>query len=66
MEINLGILLTLLLIVVPFWKICEKAGYSGWLSLLVMLPLINIGFLFFLAFSDWPRDRTKPTDFGGQ
>ncbi len=57
MEINLGILLTLLLIVVPFWKICEKAGYSGWLSLLVMIPLINIGFLFFLAFSDWPRDR---------
>lgn len=60
MEINLGILLTLLLIVVPFWKICEKAGYSGWLSLLVMLPLINIGFLFFLAFADWPRDRDNP------
>ena len=65
MEINLGILLTLLLIVVPFWKICEKAGYSGWLSLLVMLPLINIGFLFFLAFSDWPRDRRDPGDIGG-
>ncbi|MBB3048746.1 heme/copper-type cytochrome/quinol oxidase subunit 4 [Litorivivens lipolytica] len=57
MEINLGFLLALLLIVVPFWKICEKAGYSGWLSLLVMLPLINIGFLFFLAFADWPRDK---------
>ncbi|WP_372748643.1 hypothetical protein [Litorivivens sp.] len=60
MEINLGILLTLLLIVVPFWKICEKAGYSGWLSLLLLIPLVNIGFLFFLAFSDWPRDRGNP------
>lgn len=60
MEVNLGFLLALILVVVPFWKICEKAGYSGWLSLLIMVPLVNIGFLFYLAFSDWPRDRNLP------
>ena len=60
MEVNLGILLTLLLVVVPFWKICERAGFSGWLAFLVMVPLVNIGFLFYLGFADWPRDRNLP------
>lgn len=60
MEIQLGFLFTLLLIVLPLWKICEKAGYSGWLALLALIPLVNIGLLFFLGFSDWPRDRDLP------
>jgi len=45
------------LVVVPFWKICAKAGYSGWLSLLVLVPIANIVFIYFLAFSNWPAQR---------
>ncbi len=26
------------LIVIPFWSIFKKAGYSGWLALLMLVP----------------------------
>lgn len=45
------------LIVVPFWFIFKKTGYSPWFSLLMVVPLLNIVMLFFLAFSQWPTDR---------
>jgi uncharacterized membrane protein YhaH (DUF805 family) len=42
-----------LLIVPPFWMICKKAGFSPWLSLLVIVPWVNLVALYFLAFSNW-------------
>lgn len=42
------------IVVVPFWKICTKAGFPGALSLLVLIPLVNVVFLYVLAFADWP------------
>jgi hypothetical protein len=45
------------LVVIPFWRICAKAGYSGWWSLLILLPLANLGLLYFLAFAEWPAQR---------
>jgi hypothetical protein len=47
------------LIVIPFWQLFSKAGYSGWLSLLMLLPLINVIALYVLAFSDWPAMRAR-------
>jgi hypothetical protein len=44
-------------VLIPYWKIFVKAGFSPWLSLLMFLPLVNIGLLYFLAFSDWPSLR---------
>ena len=41
-------------IIFPYWKIFSKAGYSGALSLLMLIPLVNVIMLFFLAFADWP------------
>lgn len=49
-----GIPLTALLVVVPFWFIFKKAGFHGALSLLMLVPVANIVMPFFLAFSDWP------------
>jgi hypothetical protein len=51
------------LLVIPFWKLFSKAGHSGWLSLLMLLPLVNVLALYYLAFSDWPalRNRLAPT-----
>jgi hypothetical protein len=43
--------------VVPFWRICHRVGHSPWLSLLVLVPLINLIFIYYLAFGDWPSDR---------
>ena len=45
-------------VVIPFWRICSKAGYPGWLSVLILIPLVNLVFLYVLAFSEWPSDRT--------
>lgn len=50
----LMMLVFIALIVVPFWFIFKKTGYSPWLSLLMVVPLLNIVMLFFLAFSQWP------------
>ena len=52
---QLTILLILaIVIVVPYWRITEKAGYSGWLSLLILIPGINLVYVYFLGFSKWP------------
>jgi len=50
-------LIMAVLIILPFWFIFSKAGYSGWLSLLMVVPIINIVTLYFLAFSTWPSQR---------
>lgn len=54
---TLWMLVMALVIVMPFWRICVKAGYAGWWSLLVLFPLANVVFLYFLAFSEWPSRR---------
>ena len=46
-----------LILVLPFWKIFSKAGYSGALSIAMAFPFINLVMLFFLAFSEWPALR---------
>ncbi len=48
-------------VVLPFWFIFSKAGHSKWLSLLMVVPLVNVLLLYFLAFSQWPslRNATK-------
>ena len=53
------------LLVLPFWRICEKAGYPGVLGLLVVVPIVNVIFLYYLAFADWPSSRSRHTGIGG-
>jgi uncharacterized membrane protein YhaH (DUF805 family) len=53
----LWILLISAIVVLPVWRICTKAGYSGWLSLLVLIPVANLIFVYFLGFSEWPSLR---------
>lgn len=47
-------LAAMLLALIIYAKLFSKAGYSGWLALLMFVPLVNLGMLLFLAFSDWP------------
>ena len=46
-----------IVVIIPFWRLCQRAGYSPWLSLLMALPLVNLIFLYVLAFSNWPSQR---------
>jgi hypothetical protein len=45
------------LMVLAFWKIFEKAGFSGAWGLLALLPMVQPLLLLFLAFADWPARR---------
>jgi hypothetical protein len=38
----------------PFWRIFSKAGLAKQLSILMLVPLLNLGVLYYLAFTDWP------------
>ena len=57
---SLWMILMAVIVVVPFWNICKKAGYPGVISLLVLIPLVNIAFLYFLGFSRWPGQQAGP------
>jgi hypothetical protein len=46
--------------VVPFWFIFRKAGMPPALSLLMLIPVINLVVVYVLAFSDWPALRQRP------
>jgi hypothetical protein len=51
------LLIGALIAIIPFWRICARAGYSPWLSLLIVIPLVNVIFIYFLAFSAWPSQK---------
>jgi hypothetical protein len=45
--------------IVPAWRITKKAGYSGYLSLLTLIPLVNIIAIWIFAFAKWPVERKE-------
>ncbi len=47
------ILIGVAIVLVPFWFICKKAGFSPWLSLLNLIPLGNLVLIYILAFGEW-------------
>ncbi len=36
-------------------RILEKAGFSGKLALLLLVPIVNIGAIWVFAFKKWPN-----------
>lgn len=47
------VLIGALIVVIPWWFIFKKAGFSSWLCLLMFIPIINLVLLYVLAFSEW-------------
>ena len=43
----------LVLVILPFWFICKKAGFSPWLSLLFVVPFGGVILVYVLAFAEW-------------
>lgn len=49
-------LLIALVLIIPTWRICTRAGFSGALALFHLVPLIgSFVVMAILAFSDWPN-----------
>lgn len=49
------VIITLVLIIMPLWRICTRAGFNGALSLLALIPwpgVIIVGAI--LSFAKWP------------
>jgi len=42
----------------PVWLIIKRIGFSPWLSLLMLVPLVNIATLYFIAFATWPDESS--------
>ena len=52
-----------ILMIIPYWMIWKKAGFSPWFSLLMFVPLVNFIMLYVLAFAEWkvvPVGQTVP------
>ena len=50
-----------LALVIPTWRICNRAGYSGALSLLHLIPGVGTLIVFaILAFGTWPAGEAQP------
>jgi hypothetical protein len=53
--------IAVVLVMIPTWFICKKAGFSPWLSLLCLLPSLGMLILLYvLAFAEWPSQRIAP------
>jgi hypothetical protein len=51
----LAYLVMTLLLIIPVWRICARAGFGGAWSLLLLLPLFgHFIVMAILAFGDWP------------
>jgi hypothetical protein len=66
---ELAVVLVLILIAWPFCRIFRRAGFSAWLGLLCVIPLVNIVAVCYLAFAEWPvaaelRALKEPTEKG--
>ena len=52
--------LVALVLIIPTWRICTRAGFSGALSLFHLVPLIGSFIVMgVLAFSDWPNGEAS-------
>jgi len=63
--IILGVVLYLVIMVlaliIPTWRICNRAGYSGAMSLLHLIPGVGTLIVFaILAFGTWPAGEAPP------
>lgn len=58
-SIMMGITVTVVLVVLPFWLICKKAGFAGPLALLMLVPVANLVLPFYIAFANWPALRPR-------
>ena len=57
--ILLVVLIVSVVKIIPYWKIFAKAGFSPWLSFLMIVPVADLIVLYFLGFSEWPALKEK-------
>lgn len=56
---GLMFLVVLPVLIIPYWMIFKKAGFSPFLSLLMIVPLVGIVVLYVVAFSRWSTTQAN-------
>jgi hypothetical protein len=49
----IALLIGTLIYLVPMWQIVKKAGFAPALSLLMLIPMVNLVMLYVFAFCNW-------------
>lgn len=61
LALAIGHFLIALVLIIPTWRICVRAGFSGALSLLHLVPVVGSFIVMaVLAFSTWPNGESAP------
>lgn len=61
LALAIGHFLIALVLIIPTWRICVRAGFSGALSLLHLVPVVGSFIVMaVLAFSTWPNGESTP------
>ncbi|CAB3775283.1 hypothetical protein LMG29542_08665 [Paraburkholderia humisilvae] len=51
-------LIFIVLLVVPLWRVCSRAGFNGAISLIVIMPVIGVFVVgAVLSFCAWPQSK---------
>jgi hypothetical protein len=53
------IVLINLLVITPCWRIFKKIGFNPWLSILMLIPLVNLITLWYVAFATGSEKNSK-------
>ena len=51
------VLFWIAIVLIPCWRIVQKAGFNGAFALLGLIPVVNIVLLWVFAFMKWPHER---------
>lgn len=51
------LIVMLVIVGYPLWRIAEKAGYRGYMSLLFYIPIVNLIVLWYAAMNEWPLEQ---------
>jgi hypothetical protein len=60
MEGIIPVVIGLVMCVAIIWAFCNifgKAGFSKWMGLLMIVPLVNFIMILYLGFAEWPVHR---------
>jgi hypothetical protein len=56
---SIGLVIVVALTIIPLWIIFKKAGISPYISLLILVPGVNMAFYWILALITWPNMKTE-------
>ncbi len=56
------LIIFLIIIAIPtvliFSRVVKKAGFSGWWSVVLIVPLLNLIMVWVFAFMEWPAEKS--------